>query len=93
MVARTPHHSQPLTEAFFTTFMRSFQEGLREEFATKTEFQELTASIAKLTGSIDQYIVTTQTWHQEQVILRTKVDRLVATLVKHGVIKEDELAP
>ena len=75
--------------------MGSFQQGLRQEFASKDDIRrvhsELGATLESLTRSIDRYVKVTESWHQEQLALRAKVDRLSRALLVRGVLRERDL--
>ena len=61
--------SLPLIEEGFLAFMHSFRGGIREKFAMKNDFRRLEIQVEKLT--IDTYVRTTGSWHQEQIVLRS----------------------
>lgn len=63
-----------------------------EGVATKEDLSRVEAKIDRLTDGTDEYLKKTETWHQEQTVLRASNERVKKVLVKKGVASEQELA-
>jgi uncharacterized protein YoxC len=47
-------------------------------------------SFSNLQTSVDQYLKRTEIWHDEQVIVRARHDRLSDALVQKGIVTKEE---
>lgn len=54
------------------------------------KFDSQNNRFSNLQSSIDQYLKRTESWHDEQVILRARHDRLSDSLVKKGIVTREE---
>lgn len=69
---------------------------LREIFATKGDLlnleERLEGKFSNLQSSVDRYLQRTETWYQEQVLLKARHDRLSTALVDNGVVTDQEIS-
>lgn len=63
-----------------------------DSLATKEDLSRVEAKIDRLTDGTDEYLKKTETWHQEQTVLRASHERVKKVLVKKGIASEQELA-
>ncbi|MBI3115633.1 MAG: hypothetical protein HYZ09_04055 [Candidatus Kerfeldbacteria bacterium] len=89
-----PNEQTSLTTAEFRDAMNT----LMGIVATKDDLKELEGrlptrqQIDELSQANDAYTKKTETWHQEQTVLRASHDRVKKVLVKKGIASESELA-
>lgn len=58
--------------------------GLRQDM--KTGFEEVGQNFSSLHSSVDRYFKKTEDWHQEQVILKARHDKVSDSLVKKNIL-------
>lgn len=64
---------------------------LRFDFGSlRNSFVHLGSRFSSLQSSVDQYLKRTESWHDEQVILKARHDRLSDSLVKKGIVTKEE---
>lgn len=64
---------------------------LRSDFGSlRNGFVHLSSRFSGLQSSVDQYLKRTESWHDEQVILKARHDRLSDSLVKKGIVTKEE---
>ncbi|MBI4426827.1 MAG: hypothetical protein HY567_04590 [Candidatus Kerfeldbacteria bacterium] len=66
-------------------------DGLENKFdSLEDKFDGQNNRFSNLQSSIDEYLKRTESWHDEQVILKARHDRLSDSLVKRGIISKEE---
>lgn len=100
-----PSRSRPITKSDLAALRRQFRAEFRNtELRQRVNFradlknglydlrEAIRTDYSKLQTSVDRYLKKTETKHQEQRVLKARVDRLVEVLVSKRLVDEKELA-
>ncbi|MBI2984085.1 MAG: hypothetical protein HYY50_00445 [Candidatus Kerfeldbacteria bacterium] len=61
---------------------------LRQEM--RHGFHDVDQKFSSLQSSVDRYFRKTESWHDEQVILKARHDRLSTPLIDRGILTKEE---
>lgn len=68
------------------------QELHKDVRSIRNDLDQLTDEVKKLVTTLDGYVKRTETWHQEQIVLRLRIERLERVLVQKNLVSHTELS-
>ena len=90
------------TMAAIQTDLRSIQSSMatrvevqslhKDVRSIRNDLDQLTDEVKKLVTTLDGYVKRTETWHQEQIVLRLRIERLERVLVQKNLVSHTELS-
>lgn len=103
MTKKTDYVTKPILKKTLDEALQGFFETLWPKmlstFALRTDLEEVKERLTRLEvkfdagfANLDTYLKRTESWHDEQVILRVSHQRLKDALVRKGVVSDSELA-